>query len=49
MSASAWIMLGVTWTIIIVFTARSFWKVITLPAAPARDGADELEDGVEPR
>lgn len=33
MSAAAWGMLIVTWGLIVFFTARFFWKVLTIPVA----------------
>jgi len=33
MSGAAWGMLIVTWGLIVFFTARFFWKVLTIPAA----------------
>jgi len=35
MTAGAWLMLGVTWSVVIYFTARFFWRVLTMPP---RDG-----------
>ncbi len=29
MTTSAWWMLGITWTVITVITARLFWKVLS--------------------
>jgi hypothetical protein len=34
MTAAAWWMLALTWTVIAVFTVRFFWKVLTLKPAP---------------
>ncbi len=31
MTSSAWWMLGITWTVIILFTASSFLKVVRTP------------------
>jgi hypothetical protein len=36
MTTGAWLMLLATWTVVILFTARFFWKVLTLPS-PAED------------
>jgi len=33
MSGAAWGMLIVTWGLIVFFTARFFWKVLTIPVA----------------
>jgi hypothetical protein len=35
MTLAAWTMLGVTWTVVISFTGRFFYKVLTTP--PRRD------------
>jgi hypothetical protein len=35
MTPEAWTMLGVTWTVVIGFTARFFYKILTTP--PRRD------------
>lgn len=31
MTSAAWWMLGVTWTVVILFAGRFFWKVLTIP------------------
>ena len=31
MTAAAWWMLGTTWTVVIFFAGRFFWKVLTTP------------------
>jgi hypothetical protein len=31
MTTAAWIMMLVTWSVIIFFTGRFFWKVLTIP------------------
>lgn len=38
-TASAWALLGLTWSVIVFFTARFFWKVATLPSR-GRDDAE---------
>ncbi len=44
MTTSAWIMLGVTWTVVIGGTARFFWKVLT--TAPSQARLDQTHDGI---
>lgn len=44
MTAGAWLMLAVTWSIIVSFTGYYFWKVLVTP--PRSDGDSEH---VEPR
>ncbi len=44
MTTTAWIMLGVTWAIIIFFTGRFFWKVLKTPIRPEREA--QLRDGI---
>jgi len=31
MTTNAWIMLGVTWTVVVFFTARFFMKILKTP------------------
>lgn len=31
MTLSAWVMLGVTWSVVVFFTARFFWMVLRKP------------------
>ncbi len=38
MTAGAWTMLGVTWSVIVLFAARFFWKVLTTPPRPDEPG-----------
>lgn len=41
MTGAAWAMLGVTWTVILFFTARFFLKVLRNPTPPEPgDGPD---------
>lgn len=44
MTSSAWIMLAVTWTIIIGFTSRFFWKVLTNPGKSDTDAKTQTVD-----
>lgn len=46
MTAAAWAMLGVTWSVILFFTVRFFLKVLANPTPPdPGDGPDApLED-----
>jgi hypothetical protein len=44
MTAAAWIMLAVTWTIVIGFTGRFFWKVLKTPISPER--LEQMHDGI---
>jgi len=44
MTASAWIMLGATWTVIVVFVGRFFWKVLTTPVGA--DRIEQTQDGI---
>lgn len=37
MTTAAWIMLGVTWAVILYFTGKFFWKVLTTPPRPDKD------------
>ena len=42
MTGAAWAMLGVTWSVILFFTVRFFWKVLRNPTPPEQpdDGPD---------
>lgn len=40
MTTSAWIMLVVTWTIVLYFTTRFLWMVLTKPVSSAPDEED---------
>jgi hypothetical protein len=31
MTTGAWLMLIATWSVVVFFTARFFWRVLTLP------------------
>ncbi|HJX29233.1 MAG TPA: hypothetical protein VJ885_15085 [Thermoanaerobaculia bacterium] len=31
MTTAAWAMLGITWAVIIFFTGKFFWMVLTIP------------------
>lgn len=47
MTTAAWIMLGVTWTVVIFFTGRFFYKVVTTPVLKEDGqvkGATEVDD-----
>jgi hypothetical protein len=44
MTGAAWIMLGITWSVVIFFTGRFFWKVLQTPIAPEREA--QLRDGI---
>jgi len=39
MTTGAWLMLVATWSVVVFFTARFFWKVLTLP--PRADDSEE--------
>ncbi len=43
MTSAAWLMLVVTWLVIIYFTAKFFWMVLTIKNP---ETLDEPEDGV---
>ena len=48
MTGQAWLMMAVTWTIIILFTGRFFWGVFKTPIRPelkaqTRDGILEKD------
>lgn len=44
MTTGAWIMLFVTWAIVIGFTVKFFWKVYTTPISP--DRLEQTHDGI---
>jgi hypothetical protein len=44
MTGAAWAMLGVTWSVIIFFTSRFFWMVLTKPLNQAE--VDRTRDGI---
>jgi len=37
MTTSAWIMLGITWAIVLFFAGRFFWMVLKTPPRPDSD------------
>ena len=43
MTGAAWIMLGVTWSVVIFFTARFFYLVLT---SPQPEDLDDTTDGI---
>lgn len=44
MTTAAWVMLAVTWTIVIAFTSKFFWKVYRTPIQPER--LEQIRDGI---
>jgi hypothetical protein len=44
MTTTAWMMLALTWAVIIYFTGYFFWKVLMTPIAPERE--EQLRDGI---
>lgn len=44
MTTSAWGMLVATWSVILFFTGRFFFKVLTTPIAPERE--EQMRDGI---
>jgi hypothetical protein len=44
MTPSAWLMLIVTWSVIVYFTARYFWMVLVTPQQPERE--ERMRDGI---
>jgi hypothetical protein len=44
MTSGAWWMLGVTWGVIVFFTTRFFYKVLTLPQRPEAEPAGPEPD-----
>ena len=43
MTRAAWIMLGLTWTVVISFTVRFFYMVLT---SPQPQDLDDTSDGI---
>lgn len=44
MTAQAWLMLAVTWSVVIFFAGKFFWKVLRTPVRPERDA--QTRDGI---
>ena len=44
MTSPAWIMLGITWSVILFFTGKFFLKVLNTPPRP--DDEDPTRDGI---
>jgi hypothetical protein len=44
MTTAAWVMLGVTWTVILGFAGRFFWMILTKPINPAE--VERSRDGI---
>jgi hypothetical protein len=44
LTTQAWVMLSITWAVIVYFTSRFFLKVLTLPIRPEREA--QLRDGI---
>lgn len=44
MTTQAWIMLGITWAVILYFTAKFFWRVLRTPPRP--DEPDHVAEGI---
>ena len=44
MTTGAWMMLAITWSVIITFTATFFWMVYRTPIRPERE--QQMRDGV---
>jgi hypothetical protein len=44
MTTTAWMMLLVTWGVIIYFTGKYFWRVLTMPLSPERE--EQARDGI---
>ena len=42
MTGAAWTMLGVTWSVILFFTVRFFWKVLANPTPPETDDGPDI-------
>ena len=42
MTGAAWAMLGVTWSVILFFTVRFFWKVLQNPIPPDDEGGPDI-------
>jgi len=45
MSGSAWLMLGLTWSVVIGVSVYLFWKVVARSGGGAGDGRGEDGDG----
>lgn len=47
MTPSAWWMLAATWSVVILFTVRFFWKVLTVPQRrdPGPGTREDLSNG----
>ena len=43
MTLAAWIMMLVTWAIVVFFTGRFFWMVLTKPTREEDDPADDAD------
>jgi hypothetical protein len=43
MTTAAWIMLAVTWSVVVSITGRLFWKVLT---SPRPQDLDDTSDGI---
>ncbi len=43
MTLTAWIMMFVTWAIVLFFTVRFFWMVLTKPTQEEDDPADDAD------
>ena len=43
MTGAAWLMLGITWAVILFFTGKFFWMVLTIQNP---ESLDEPDDGV---
>lgn len=49
MTPAAWTMLGITWSVILFFTGKFFWKVLTTPPrAETPDAAGDRTEGGRP-
>lgn len=46
MTPAAWTMLGITWSVILFFTGKFFWKVLTTP--PRAETPDAADEGARP-
>jgi hypothetical protein len=44
MTGQAWLMLAVTWAVILFFTGKFFLKVLRTPITPERD--EQAHDGI---
>ncbi len=43
MTGAAWTMLCMTWAVILFFTGKFFWMVLTTPSRPDDSGDDASE------